>query len=197
MDRSGTTDLTPDPISPPSDGNEDSGGVPLRTRITRVLVLVVLVGFAAFWTWALFFASKEAVNKIDDRGWAERAEAICVRAEADREALADYRRLDPEDPAMMVERAELIDRSTDVLEAMLDDVVAVEPADDKGRSLVPLWESEYRDYLSSRRDHADVVRGGSNAPFLEPDGGGIPISQRLSVFATDNEMPTCGPPRDL
>lgn len=157
----------------------------------------MLVGFAAFWTWALFFASKEAVNKIDDRAWAERAEAICVRAEADREALADYRRLDPADPAMMVERAELIDRSTDVLEAMLDDVMAVQPADDKGRSLVPMWESEYRDYLASRRDHADVVRGGSNRAFLEPDGGGIPISQRLSVFATDNEMPTCGPPRDL
>ena len=26
-------------------------------------------GFAAFWIWALFFASKEAVNRIGDRAW--------------------------------------------------------------------------------------------------------------------------------
>ena len=47
----------------------------------RILLLGIVAGFAAFWTWALFFASKEAVNRIDDRGWAERAEAICEPVE--------------------------------------------------------------------------------------------------------------------
>src|SRR5210317_2079225 len=43
----------------------------------RVAVLTVMIAFAAFWTWALFFASKEAVNRIGDVEWAERAEAVC------------------------------------------------------------------------------------------------------------------------
>ena len=40
-----------------------------------------------FWIWALFFASKESVNKIEDRAWAERAEAICVATDAQLRAL--------------------------------------------------------------------------------------------------------------
>ena len=52
-----------------------------------VLVGLGLIGFAAFWTWALFFASKGAVNKIDDRAWAARAEAICAAVKDDLAAL--------------------------------------------------------------------------------------------------------------
>ncbi len=165
--------------------------------VVRSLVIVAVAVFATFWIWALFFASKEAVNRIDDRAWGERAEVICTNATAEREALADYRRLDADDPDMLRERADLIDRSTDVVEGMLDEVTAVTPTDEKGASLVPQWESEYRDYIQSRRTYADVVRNGANDPFREPDGGGIPITDRLSVFATDNGMPTCSPPNDL
>ena len=50
-------------------------------RFWRGLIIVAVAGLAAFWVWALFFASKEAVNKIGDREWAARAEAICGRAE--------------------------------------------------------------------------------------------------------------------
>ena len=47
--------------------------------------------------------------------------------------LADYRVVDDTNPAMLAERGDLIDRVTDVIERMLDDVVAVRPTDDKGR----------------------------------------------------------------
>ena len=39
------------------------------------------LGFAVFWIWALFFASKESINRIDDRAWAERAQGICEEAD--------------------------------------------------------------------------------------------------------------------
>jgi hypothetical protein len=163
----------------------------------RILLGIIVVLFAAFWVWALFFASKEAINKIDDRGWAARAEAICADATVRREALADYRRVDENDAAMMVERGNLVDAATDVVEQMLDDVVAVPPSDDKGAAIVPDWEADYRTYLQNRRDYADVLRTGRNAPFTEAAVDGIPISDKVERFAGDNEMPSCAPPSDL
>lgn len=163
----------------------------------RIVLGVVIAGFAGFWIWALFFASKEAVNRFGDREWAERAQAICVAADADRQALADYREVDEDDPAMLAERGELIDRVTDVIERMLDDVVAVEPVDEKGRAIVPLWEADYRTYLEDRRRFADDLRAGRNEPFRETAVDGIPISEKLETFAGDNDMPACAPPHDL
>ena len=163
----------------------------------RALLLVVVVAFAAFWIWALFFASKESINKIGDGAWAQRAEGVCAEAELRREALADLRRVDEAEPGMVAERGDLVDRATDVVEAMLDDVVAVSPTDDKGLALVPLWEQDYRTYLADRREFAGVLRTGNNVAFTETAVDGIPISDKLERFAGDNEMPACAPPIDL
>ena len=98
---------------------------------------------------------------------------------------------------MMAERGDLVDSATDVVEQMLDDVVAVTPADDKGAAIVPDWEADYRTYLEDRRAYADVLRTGRNEPFTETAVDGIPISDKLERFAGDNEMPSCAPPIDL
>jgi len=163
----------------------------------RVVLGVIVVAFTAFWVWALFFASKEAVNKIDDRVWAQRAEDICARAELEREALADFRRVDEGDPAMVAQRGDLVDAATDVVERMLDDVVAIAPSDAKGAAIVPLWADDYRTYLGDRRRYADELRSGRNVAFTETAVEGIPISDKLATFAGDNEMPSCAPPTDL
>lgn len=168
----------------------------------RSVLIVAVAGFVAFWTWALFFASKEAVNKIDDRAWAERAEQICADANDARLELSDYRPIAGDDDAdvadLVRERADIVDRATDIVETMLDDIVAVPPTDAKGRAIVPQWESEYRAYIEGRRTYADGLREtGENLPFYEPGAEGIPVSERLETFAGDNEMPSCAPPRDL
>ncbi|MGI9645497.1 MAG: hypothetical protein ACR2O6_09335 [Ilumatobacteraceae bacterium] len=150
---------------------------------------LLLTGFTAFWIWALFFASKEAVNKIDDRAWAERAEAICAETELELEALDAQVSVDPE------VRAGLIVHSTDLLAAMLDDVVAVEPEDPKGQAIVPDWEREYRILLEDRYRYAERVRAGEIVPFTETAVNNIPITERIETFAGDNEMPSCSPPR--
>jgi hypothetical protein len=166
-------------------------------RFWRTVVIVAVAGLAAFWVWALFFASKEAVNKIGDRDWAARAESICESAQAERETLVDERVIDPDDPAMLAERGDIVDEATDIVEAMLDDVVAVTPTDDKGRAIVPQWEADYRTYLTNRREFSDRLRAGENEPFTETAVDGIPISEKLEQFAGDNEMPSCAPPHDL
>lgn len=181
----------------PSPTRESAGsGTPWRL-IRRLTALAALAVFAAFWTWALFFASKEPINRFDDRQWAARAEAICVEAAERRGDLADYRRLDGSDPAMLAERATLVDTATDTIEDALDRLTATMPTDAKGAELVPQWEADYRVYIANRRDYADELRDGLDQPFREARSENIPISERLEVFAADNSMPTCAPPRDL
>lgn len=175
-------------------------GAPSPSRPTSVwtFVLVPIVAvIGVFWVWALFFASKEAVNKIDDRAWTERAEAICVDADAARAELVDLRQVDEGDAAMLAERGALIDRATDIVERMLDDVVAVSPTDAKGLDIVPRWEDDYRRYVADRRAYSDRLRAGDSGPFTETATDGIPISEKVATFAVDNEMPTCSPPIDL
>jgi hypothetical protein len=175
------------PVSPP----------PPRRHPWRYVLIAVVVLFAAFWVWALFFASKEAVNKIGDRAWAARAQGICEAAEAQRMQLADLRRVDPNDPAMLAERGDIVDKATDIVERMLDDVTAVQPTDPKGQAIVPDWTRDYRTYIEDRREFANDLRGGKNEPFAETAIDGIPISDKLTVFAGDNLMPDCAPPIDL
>ncbi|HEX6660079.1 MAG TPA: hypothetical protein VF065_18440, partial [Ilumatobacter sp.] len=106
-----------------TDVSEAQAPAPERPRsrprvVARIALVVGLVCFAAFWTWALFFASKEPINRIGDRAWAARAEAICVTAERQRLALADFRTMEDADAALVNERAGIVDRATDILERM-------------------------------------------------------------------------------
>ena len=166
--------------------------------LARIALALGLVCFAAFWTWALFFASKEPINRIDDEAWAARAEAICVSADRQRLALADFRTMENADAALVNERADIIDDATDIIVQMLDDVVAQMPTDPKGRDLVPQWEADYRAYIADRRAFtADLRESGRNLPFYETQVSGIPVSEKLEVFAADNNMAACAPPRDL
>jgi hypothetical protein len=142
-----------------------------------------------FWIWALLFASKEAVNKIEDTAWAARAEEICVATKA------QLRAIDARASGDLAVRADLVDESTDLLRDMLDDIVAVTPADEKGQAIVPDWEAEYRILLDDRYRYANQLRAGENVPFTETAVSGVPITERIEKFTLDNEMPTCAPPR--
>lgn len=154
-----------------------------------MLLWGAVVFMIVFWIWALFFASKEAVNKIEDTAWAARAEEICVDYDA------QLRALDARASADLDVRADLVDESTDLLSGMLDDIVAVTPTDEKGQAIVPEWESEYRILLADRYRYADQLRAGENVAFTETAVEGVPITERIEKFTLDNEMPTCAPPR--
>ena len=68
-----------------------------RTGGSKPLRLLFLLGaaiFVAFWFWALFLIDKTAVNKIEDRAWAARAEAICEPDFATAAAALLFRRHD-------------------------------------------------------------------------------------------------------
>ncbi len=183
------------PRSTPAGDVDERRARKIGLRVGFALLMVV---FVSFWTWALFFASKEAINRIDDRAWADRAELICQDAKDSLVELADFREIRDAGPELIVERAAILDTATDILERMVGDVVAATPSDQKGRAIVPLWEADYRIYLQDRRNFADQLRdSGENLAFYESVGDGIPLSERIETFAGDNEMPACAPPRDL
>lgn len=155
----------------------------------RVLFFLGITAFAAFWFWALFLIDKTAINKIEDRAWAERAEGICEPVK-----LA-VRRLDLEATGDLAGRADLVEESTDMMSAMLDDLIAVEPADAKGQAIIPDWIADYRTLLQDRYNYAERLRNGENVPYTETPVQGVPITERIETFAGDNEMPSCAPPR--
>lgn len=149
------------------------------------------------WVYAFFFASKEAVNKIGDEQWTQRADSRCAQARKERLALADYRRIDDPASGGLSRRAELVDLATDTIARMLADLRAQGPVDAKGQALIPLWLNDYDTYVSDRRSYTEQLRSGDNSPFAESTFEGLPLSERIATFAGDNRMPNCAPPIDL
>ena len=172
-----------------------SGEYRLEPRVTgitpfRVLFPIGAILFVAFWTWALFFADKTALNKIDDEAWAARAEEICAPVKR------EVRLLDLESSTDLAVRAELVERSTGLLEQMIDDVTAVPPSDEKGQAIVPDWAADYRTLIADRYHYAERLRAGEDGPFTETAVNNVPITERIETFAGDNDMPSCAPPRN-
>lgn len=171
--------------------------VSMKRLLGRSTLAVVFALLAAMWVYALFFASKEVVNEIGDRGWTKRAETICQDAANERIKLADFRPLNQAGRDALKERADLVDLATDTLDRMLAQLEQSKPSDAKGQALIPLWITDYRLYIIDRRTYAKELRLGTNVPFGESIVMGIPLSEKISTFAADNAMTACKPPMDL
>lgn len=163
----------------------------------RILLLVVSLGIAAFWIWALFFPPKGAVARLDDVAWTERAEQICREANLARNELTDTRRIEDVGEGALSERAELIDRATDIVATMIDEVMAIAPTGPDDVALAERWAEYYRTWLDDRREYTDVLRAGDNPPFPETTIEGSPISEYINDFTVANRMKACSSPADL
>lgn len=168
-----------------------------RRRLVRTLLAVVSLGIGAFWVWALFFPPKQAVAKLEDEGWARRAEAICREANVARNELTDTRRIEDAGPNALAERAELIDRATAIVRRMIADLAAVEPSGASDPELVGTWVGYYETLLDDRDEYTEVLRNGDNPPFPETTIDGAPISEFINDFTVANRMKACSAPADL
>lgn len=165
------------------------------TYAKRSGLTLVIAAMLAMWIYAFFFSSRESINKIGDRAWAEVAQGHCLEAKSQLLKLADYSLISgPED---LAQRAQIVDDATTILATMVDRIAARTPIDDKGQALVPLWLADYRTYLQDRAAYTVALLNGDNVPFAETQVDGLPLSEKIATFANDNLMPACGPPRDL
>ncbi len=164
----------------------------LRTFLATTVALIVVM-----WIYALFFASKDSVNKFGDRDWAATAQARCLLAREERAQLSDYRIVNQLGIDVLKERADLIDMATDTIERFIVEFRASLPTDPKGIEIVGLWLDDYEIYINDRRDFANDLRIDVNTQFAETPLDGLPISEKIATFAADNEMSYCKPPIDL
>ncbi len=165
-------------------------------------LLRAITGFAVafivvMWIYALFFASKDSINRFSDRQWAAKAQARCLLAIEERKQLADYRIVDSLGVDALNERANLVDKATDTIERFVLEFRESLPSDPKGLALVPLWLDDYETYIGDRRSFANDLRSGINEQFSETSVDGLPLSEKIATFAADNEMKFCKPPIDL
>lgn len=163
----------------------------------RIAIIGACVLIGAMWVYAFVFASRESINRIYDDEWSARSQTRCEQAATERTALSDLTRIDENDPQTLLMRASLVDKATDSLEQMVNDLEKDPPSTEKGIALVPKWIADYRIYIEDRRDYANELRTGELTTFSETLVDDVPVSERIGKFARENEMRACQPPFDL
>ena len=167
-----------------------------RRRITvgRVVIILVLLGLALMWIYALSGAAKQdPPDQLDDRAFPEAAERRCAAAlEVIEDLPAAQEAENPE------ERAPSAAAATDELEAMVDDLAAEAPTG-AGRDarITGLWLQDWRTYLEDRRDYVTELEQGSEEPFEVTPRGNRQITVTIDNFATVNDMESCATPQDI
>jgi hypothetical protein len=170
----------------------------LLKKITRGFLVTVCVLIAVMWVYAYGFAPRESFNKINDEAWQTRAQAHCKKAEDQRFSIQDLTPIRADDPAALATKAKLVEAATDTLEAAINLIASDRPSDAKGQELVPEWIADYRIYIADRRAFIVALRTATKRPyFAETAVEGVPVSERISKFARENNMKTCQTPYDL
>jgi hypothetical protein len=172
---------------------------PKSRRWVRVLLAVVCALIAAMWVYAFFFAPKTGVYFVTDKAWRTSAEQICAKAERQRLALADTTQGYISNPTneQMTQRADIVDRATDIVEGMLDEVEALPLADADDRQRVAIFGKYYRQIIDDRRAYTARLRNFELDPYRETLVNGGPVTNTIIDFTTGNAIPHCMPPGEL
>jgi hypothetical protein len=166
-------------------------------RWVRWVLFAVCLPIVAMWVYAYGFATKKAAVHLDDTAWTERAENICAAANEQRDELFDARRIDDVGPDALLQRADIVDQATAIIERMLDEIVAVQPDSSADRQLVAQWEDYYRTLIEDRKAYTAGLRAGQPNRFDETVVDDQPLSSFLDDFARPNRMASCVSPKDL
>ncbi|MEY2402236.1 MAG: hypothetical protein QOJ08_2347 [Ilumatobacteraceae bacterium] len=175
-----------------------------KHRWVRALLGLICALIAAMWVYAFVFAPKDGVYFVTDKGWRTSADRICAGAEQQRQALADTSEGYITNPTheQMLQRADVVDRATEVLDRMVSDVEALPLAgsDDqpsKDRERVTIFVKYYRQILADRRAYTARLRAFDLAPYRETMVKGGPVTNTVIDFTTGNAIPHCMPPGEL
>jgi hypothetical protein len=169
-----------------------------RRWVKAVLALICAL-IAAMWVYAFVFAPKSGVYFVTDKAWRTSAERICTSAERERLNLVDTDQGYIENPTheQMTQRADIVDRATDIIEGMLNDVVALPLAGEKDRERVSIFAKYYREIISDRRAYTARLRAFDLQPYRETLLNGSPVTNTVIDFTTGNAIPHCMPPGEL
>lgn len=168
---------------------------PPRTRnqwLARIAIGVAIVLIAAMWVFAFVFADDSAVAKIADRSWTTRAAQICDRRNALLDANSKIVRETTAGTPQDVGRG--VAKATDIIEAALEEVLAVTPPSAQDQKLIGEWSKLYRIYIADRRATEVKLAKGEKAELNETTLNGSPISASIADFTKPNYMDSCSVP---
>ncbi|MDO8361342.1 MAG: hypothetical protein Q7V88_00455 [Actinomycetota bacterium] len=168
----------------------------------KVLLTLGCLTMAAMWGYYFFIASDRGVYQLQDTTWRAKAGPICVAASTQREALADTSGGYITNPTQeqMLQRADIVDQATDILEQMLTEIVAIPVDNDDDRSRLQVFEENYRIVIADRRRYTAGLREFKLQPYTETVVAGGPVSNVVLDFTAGvkgNDVPECSPPGEL
>jgi hypothetical protein len=171
---------------------------PKRRWIKAVLMLICAL-IAAMWVYAFIFAPKQGVYFVTDKNWRTSADRICASAEQRRLALADTTQGYIKNPTheQMLQRADIVDRATDTIEGMINDVAALPLAGSDDRDRVAVFMKYYRQIIADRRAYTTRLRAFDLQPYRESLVKGGPVTNVVIDFTTGNAIQHCMPPGEL
>lgn len=175
---------------------------PKHNWFVRIVLIVVCVALAAMWVYYFAFASDTGVYQLQDTSWREQASPICVAAQAERGELLDTDEgyISNPTPEQFVQRADVVDQATDIVEQMLNDIVAIPVNNDDDRLRLATFEENYRIVIADRRRYSATLRELKLQPYNETIVGGGPVSNVVFDFTAGvkgNDVPECSPPGEL
>jgi len=165
----------------------------------RALLIVVCGLIAAMWVYAFVFAPKKGVYFVTDKAWRSTADDICAKAEQQRLALVDTAEGYISNPTneQMLQRADVVDRATDTIEGMVDDIAALPLKSSDDRERVGVFLKYYRVIIDDRRKYTARLRSFDLAPYRETLVNGGPVANVVIDFTTGNAIQHCMPPGEL
>jgi hypothetical protein len=163
-------------------------------------ILVVICGLiAAMWVYAFVFAPKSGVYFVTDKAWRTSADQICANAEQQRLALVDTSGGYIANPTheQMIQRADIVDKATNLLDGAITDIVALPLAGDKDRERVAIFVKYYRQIIDDRRAYTGRLRAFDLSPYRETLVNGGPVTNVVIDFTSGNDIDHCMPPGEL
>ena len=172
---------------------------PKTRRWLRALLVSICVLIAAMWVYAFVFAPKNGVYFVTDKAWRTSADRICTDVEQQRLALIDTKAGYIANPTheQMLQRADVVDKATNLLEGMIADLEALPLATSDDRVRVGVFVKYYRQIISDRRDYTANLRAFDLQPYRETQVNGGPVSNVVIDFTTGNAIVHCMPPGEL
>ena len=189
-----------DTVTEPGDGPAPGRRRPWLVAFLAVGTVLIL----CVWVYAFTLAPDKGVYRLDDPDWAASARAICADARLQLDGLTDTGGgvIETPTPEQMQQRAALVEQATDIIEEMVNDLMAIPVTTDRDHEILTVFEKYYRIVISDRRHYAAELRAGNNVRYSESvveDAGG-PVTNVVTDFTAGvkgNDVPACSPPNDL
>ena len=172
---------------------------PASRRWVKVMLGIICALIAAMWVYAFVFAPEKGVYFVTDGNWRVSADQICARSERQRRALVDTSEGYIANPTrqQMTRRADVVDRATDILTAMTNELEALPLVGTEDRTRVEIFLQYYRQIIEDRRAYTARLRRFELEPYRETLVNKSPVSNTVITFTTGNDIPHCMPPGEL